>query len=144
MKSPICASKWYLQQPSCKKEINMITFKKAAVWYLWRNFTFFTKDWSFLGLQGISKQIKSKWEFSDNFGQNISRLFHFLAHSKISCKTVYRQIYFTEFCEFFSTLLSKIVWGIRFLFLAWSRSLDFKFFENFSISKVTFVLLIDI
>ena len=38
---------------------------------------FHTKNWSILGLESIYKQIKGK--FSDNLGQNICWLFHFLA-----------------------------------------------------------------
>ena len=43
----------------------------------------------------------------------------------------------------FVNLSTKIAWGNRFSLLTQSRPLDFKFFEDFSMSKDAFALQID-
>ena len=60
--------------------------------------------------------------------------------SKISLKTLHRKTYFIYFCEFVYNFLSKTVRGSILSFLTPSRSFEFTFSVDFSISKESFAL----
>ena len=63
---------------------------------------------------------------------------------KTSCKTFDTEIYFAQYREYVCNLLSRIVWKNRVSFLTQYTPLDFKFSENFRISKDPFAFEINI
>ena len=78
-----------------------------------------------------STQLPPKSQILAFFGKKLQ---------KVRCEVFQRNIYFPSSREFVSNLLSKILWGNRFLFLTRSRPVDFTFFEDFSIWKVPFAI----